>query len=158
MIKKIKNIILKTDRFLYKIFGSDKSTKVLENIKEAQILFSHINLSGENEQIRFVGGCVRKSICGELIDDIDLATSLEPHEIKLRLDKKNIKIIDTGISHGTVTVILNNKKFEITTSEKRYFYRWKARKCSIHFKLERRCFKKRFYNKCNICRYRRKNF
>ena len=115
MIKKIKNIILKTDRFLYKKFGSDKSTKVLENIKEAQILFSHINLPGESEQIRFVGGCVRKSICGELIDDIDLATSLEPHEIKLRLNKKNIKIIDTGISHGTVTVILNNKKFEITT-------------------------------------------
>ena len=115
MLKKIKNIIFKTDRFLYKKFGSDKSTKILENIKEAQILFSYINLNDQENKIKFVGGCVRKAICGEIIDDIDLATSLKPEEIKLRLSKKNIKIIDTGISHGTITVILNNKKFEITT-------------------------------------------
>jgi len=43
MLKKVKNIISKTDRFLYKKFGSDKSTKFLENIKEAQIIFSHYN-------------------------------------------------------------------------------------------------------------------
>jgi len=92
MLKKIKNIILKTDRFLYKKFGSDKSTKFLENIKEAQIIFSHLNKVGKEDEVRFVGGCVRKAICGENIDDIDLATSLEPDEVKKRpkyiLDKK----------------------------------------------------------------------
>tara|TARA_B100000029_G_scaffold504095_1_gene582346 strand:- start:1484 stop:2782 length:1299 start_codon:yes stop_codon:yes gene_type:complete len=118
MLRKIKNIILKTDRFLYKKFGSDRSTKILENIKEAQILFSCFNKTGEENPLRFVGGCVRKAICGEPIDDIDLATSLEPNEIKLILNKKNIKVIDTGIEHGTVTVILNKKKFEITTLRK----------------------------------------
>ena len=118
MLSKIKNIALKTDRFLYKKFGSDKSTKPLENIKEAKIIFSYLNEIGKESAVRFVGGCVRKAICGESIDDIDLATSLEPDEVKKRLNKEDIKVVDTGISHGTVTVILNKKKFEITTLRK----------------------------------------
>ena len=118
MLKKIKNIVLKTDRLLYKKFGSDKSTKPLENIKEAKIIFSHLNDIGKESAVRFVGGCVRKAICGESIDDIDLATSFEPDEVKKRLNKENIKVLDTGISHGTVTAILNKKKFEITTLRK----------------------------------------
>jgi tRNA nucleotidyltransferase/poly(A) polymerase len=118
MFKKIKNIILKTDRFLYKKFGSSKSTKFLENIKEARTIFSYLNEIGKESEVRFVGGCVRKAICGENIDDIDLATSLEPNEVKERLNKEDIKIIDTGISHGTVTAILNKKKIEITTLRK----------------------------------------
>jgi len=118
MFKKLKNIILKTDSFFYKKFGSDKSTKALENIKEARIIFTHLNQIGSEDKVRFVGGCVRKSISGEKVDDIDLATMLEPSEVKKKLNKKDIKIIDTGISHGTVTAILNNKKFEITTLRK----------------------------------------
>jgi len=118
MFKKLKNIILKTDSFLYKKFGSDKSTKVLENIKEARTIFTLLNEIGKEDKVRFVGGCVRKSITGENIDDIDLATILEPDEVKKRLNKKDIKVIDTGVSHGTITAILNNKKFEITTLRK----------------------------------------
>ena len=118
MLKKIKNIISKTDRFLYKKFGSDKSTKFLENIKEARIIFSQLNEIGKESKVRFVGGCVRKAICGEDIDDIDLATSFEPDEVKKRLNREDIKVVDTGISHGTVTAILNKKKFEITTLRK----------------------------------------
>ena len=118
MLKKIKNIALKTDRFLYKKFGSDKSTKPLENIREAQIIFSYLNQIGGENEVRFVGGCVRKAICGENIDDIDLATSLKPTEVKEKLNKQDIKVIDSGISHGTVTAILNNKKFDITTLRK----------------------------------------
>ena len=90
MFKKIKNIILKTDRFLYKKFGSDKSTKFLENIKEARIIFLHLNEIGKETKCRFVGGCVRKAICGENIDDIDLATSLEPNQVKDKLNRKDI--------------------------------------------------------------------
>jgi tRNA nucleotidyltransferase/poly(A) polymerase len=118
MFKKIKNIILKTDRFLYEKFGSNKSTKFLENIKEARTIFSYLNEIGKENKVRFVGGCVRKAICGENINDIDLATSLEPNEVKERLNKEDIKVIDTGISHGTVTAILNKKKIEITTLRK----------------------------------------
>ena len=118
MFKKLKNIILKTDNFLYKKFGTDKSTKALENIKEARVIFTYLNETGREDQVRFVGGCVRKSISGESIDDIDLATILEPDEVKKRLNRENIKVIDSGISHGTVTAIINNKKFEITTLRK----------------------------------------
>jgi len=118
MLKRIKNIISNTDRFLYKKFGTAKSLKLLENIKEAKIIFSYLNIAGEESKVRFVGGCVRKALCGEFIDDIDLATSLEPEEVKQKLASKNIKVIDVGISHGTVTAILNNKKFEITTLRK----------------------------------------
>ena len=118
MLKRIKNIILKTDRFFYKKFGSDESTKFLENIKEAQIIFSHLNEIGKESKVRFVGGCVRKAICGENIDDIDLATSLEPDQVKRKLNNEDIKFIDTGISHGTLTAILNKRKFEITTLRK----------------------------------------
>ena len=118
MFKKLKNIILKTDSFLYKKFGTDKTTKALENIKEARIIFTYLNETGREDYVRFVGGCVRKSISGESINDIDLATILEPDEVKKRLNRENIKVIDSGISHGTVTAIINNKKFEITTLRK----------------------------------------
>ena len=115
MINKIKKFFERTDYFFYKKFGSAKSTKLLENIKEAQIIFSHLNETGDETKTRFVGGCVRKAISGESIDDIDLATILEPDEIKKKLHKENIKVIDTGILHGTLTAVLNKKKFEITT-------------------------------------------
>ena len=118
MFKKVKNIISKTDRFLFKKFGSDKSIKFLENIKEARIIFSHLNEIGKESKVRFVGGCVRKALCGENIDDIDLATSHVPEEVKKILCKKDIKVIESGISHGTVTAILNQKRFEITTLRK----------------------------------------
>ena len=118
MLNKIKNIISKTDNFLYKKFGSDKSTKALENIKEARIIFSYLNEPGKETNVRFVGGCVRKAISGEKIDDIDLATTLSPKETKQRLINQNIQVIETGIAHGTITAILNNKKFEITTLRK----------------------------------------
>ena len=96
--------------FLRVFLTSDKSFYVL--------FLEHLNEIGKESEVRFVGGCVRKAICGENIDDIDLATTLEPDEVKKRLNKQGIKVIDTGISHGTVTAILNNKKFEITTLRK----------------------------------------
>ena len=113
MLKKIENIILKTDQFFYKKFGSDKSTKILENIKEAQIIFSYLNQSEKEDSVRFVGGCVRKAISGESIDDIDLVTTLEPEEVKKKLNKEDIKTIDTGISHGTVTAVLTKKMIKL---------------------------------------------
>ena len=118
MKKKIKNIISRTDNFFYKFFGSDKSVKSLQNIYEAEKIFSCLNQDGKEDNVRFVGGCVRKALCGDEIDDLDLATSLEPIEAKKRLAKEDVKVIDTGISYGTITAILNDKKFEITTLRK----------------------------------------
>lgn len=58
-----------------------------------------------------VGGCVRDSILGREPDDWDITTSAKPGEIK-RLFSRTV---DTGIQHGTVTVLLSGEGFEITT-------------------------------------------
>ena len=118
MLKKIKNIIIKIDILLFQKFGFEKKLYFLENMKEAKEIFQLLNLNENSNTINFVGGCVRKAINSEVIDDIDLATTLEPQEVKNKLNKNNIKVIDTGISHGTLTIILNKKKFEITTLRK----------------------------------------
>ena len=118
MFKKIKNIISRIDIFLYKVFGSEKKLYFLENLKEAKIIFSILNENEKQDQVRFVGGCIRKALCSGNIDDLDLATTLKPEEVKRKLTKANIKVIDTGIRHGTVTAILSKVKFEITTLRK----------------------------------------
>ncbi|WP_295747643.1 CCA tRNA nucleotidyltransferase [uncultured Limosilactobacillus sp.] len=62
-------------------------------------------------QAYFVGGCVRDTILGDHIHDIDIATSAYPSEIK-SLFKKTV---DTGIQHGTVMVLDHDTGYEITT-------------------------------------------
>ena len=110
MHKKVKNIISKVDLQLFKFFGTDKGIKSLENIKEAQIIFSYLNNNENENAVRFVGGCVRKALCGEKIDDIDFATSHKPEEVKNILSSNGIEVFDTGLSHGTVTAVVNQKK------------------------------------------------
>ena len=58
-----------------------------------------------------VGGCVRDSLLGRIPNDWDITTSAKPEEIK-KLFKRTI---DTGIEHGTVTVMLDKDGFEVTT-------------------------------------------
>lgn len=60
-----------------------------------------------------VGGYVRDSIAGNVSHDIDICTSATPDEIKLSLGK--YRIIETGIKHGTVTVVIGEDKYEVTT-------------------------------------------
>ena len=67
---------------------------------------------------RFVGGCVRKHLSNEEIDDIDIATILSTDQVKEKFKNSNYKVIDTGIKHGTVTIVFNNRKVEITTLRK----------------------------------------
>ena len=72
-----------------------------------------------NEETRFIGGCVRDLIIKKKESyDVDLATTLKPNEIIEILKKKKIKVIKSGFSHGTVIAILNKEKFEITTLRK----------------------------------------
>ncbi len=67
---------------------------------------------------RFVGGCVRNYLLNEKIDDIDIATILTTDQIKQKLKNTNLKIIDTGVKHGTVTILSGNHKVELTTLRK----------------------------------------
>ena len=100
--------------------------------------------------VRFVGGCVRKALCGENVDDIDLATTLVPDEVKKILNKEDIKVIDTGISHGTVTAILNKKRFEITTLRKDISTDGRHANVEFTSNWKQDALSTRFYNKCNI--------
>lgn len=58
-----------------------------------------------------VGGCVRDSILGRIPDDWDITTSATPLQVK-ELFRRTV---DTGIRHGTVTVMLDKEGFEVTT-------------------------------------------
>ena len=69
----------------------------------------------QKNSIFVVGGAIRDALLNREITDIDFATPLEPKTITEILNKEDIKFIDVGINHGTVTAIINERKFEITT-------------------------------------------
>ena len=63
----------------------------------------------------FVGGCVRNTLLGEPVTDIDLTTPLVPDDVVRRLEAAGIKAVPTGIEHGTVTAVAEGAGHEITT-------------------------------------------
>ena len=87
-----------------KKWSKDKNIKYIFNL-----------LKSNNEETRFIGGCLRNLILKKSVDDIDLATTLTPKEVLKRLVKNKIKVVKSGISHGTIIAIVNKKKIEITT-------------------------------------------
>jgi len=64
---------------------------------------------------RFVGGCVRNAVMGRPVDDVDLATVLEPPAVCAALEAAGVKVALTGLDHGTVTAVSDGRPFEITT-------------------------------------------
>ena len=113
------------DNFLDKIFfrsrNLDYISQNLINLTTqtpAKRIFEALNTYSESSEVRYVGGCVRKVIKKEIVDDIDLATNLKPSEVCDALKKKEINYYETGIVHGTVTAIIDNNKYEITSLRK----------------------------------------
>ena len=88
--------------------------------KELKIIFKTLQKGFSNERIvaRFVGGCVRKHLLGENIDDIDIATILTTEQIKEKFKDTNFKVVETGVKHGTITLLSDKNKFELTTLRK----------------------------------------
>jgi len=84
----------------------------------AKKIFEALNTYSDTSEVRYVGGCVRKVIKKEVIDDIDLATNLKPNEVCDALKKKDINFYETGIEHGTITAIIDEYKYEITSLRK----------------------------------------
>ncbi|HEY8874673.1 MAG TPA: CCA tRNA nucleotidyltransferase [Stellaceae bacterium] len=86
-----------------------------------RVLFAALGQAGI--VARFVGGCVRDALLGRQIADIDLATPAHPEEVVAALARAGIKVVPTGIEHGTVTAVVNPpsnsggppRHFEITT-------------------------------------------
>ena len=111
-----------------KIFNNNKNLDqkfiLFNEIKKKfsiEKIFKSISEFSDTSEIRYVGGCVRKIINNETVDDIDLATNLNPEKVIECLKKNNINYYETGIKHGTLTAIINDKKFEITSLRKDIF-------------------------------------
>ena len=64
---------------------------------------------------RFVGGCVRNTLLGRRLNDIDIAVDIDPNVVIRLLTNAGIKVIPTGFSHGTVTAVICRKSYEITS-------------------------------------------
>ena len=85
----------------------------LINLESIEFLFSIFN--NRNSEIRLVGGSIRDALIDREIKDIDLATSLEPHDVLELLRENNIEYDDFAIRYGSIIVFLNNNKIQITS-------------------------------------------
>ena len=112
------NLINKFFSFSKHLDGKQSSFKELKKKKEIKKLFLAIENYSEDSEIRYVGGCVRKILNNEIVDDIDFAVNLKPEECSAALKENNIKFFEIGISHGTIIAVIDSYKFEITSLRK----------------------------------------
>jgi len=106
------------DKFLKRTHNLDFTAKGFKDLLKytpTKKIFDVINKFSPNSEIRFVGGCVRKILNKENIDDIDLATNLSPPQVCEALKNNNINFYESGIEHGTITAVIENYRFEITS-------------------------------------------
>ncbi|PLW79167.1 CCA tRNA nucleotidyltransferase [Cohaesibacter celericrescens] len=78
-----------------------------------QKLFALLNRDGE--EVRVVGGAVRNSLLGGKVNDIDCATTAEPSLVMEWARAANIRVLPTGVDHGTVTLMIDDESFEVTS-------------------------------------------
>lgn len=71
-----------------------------------------------NGQVRLVGGCIRDYLLRKPIHDWDMTTPLTPDEVESALKKAGIEFISIGKKYGTITAVIENEPYEITTLRK----------------------------------------
>jgi poly(A) polymerase len=111
MIKFLNKFLTRSNNLDYIVQGF----KELLKHTPVKKIFNSINQFSSNSEIRYVGGCVRKIILKEKVDDIDLATNLNPQQVCKALHNNNISFYETGIKHGTITAVIDDYRFEITS-------------------------------------------
>ncbi|MGB3244884.1 MAG: CCA tRNA nucleotidyltransferase [Sulfitobacter sp.] len=79
----------------------------------AQLVCRAIAAGGH--QVLFVGGCVRNALFGLPDSDVDLSTDAHPDQVTALAEQAGLKVVPTGIDHGTVTIVAGGKPFEVTT-------------------------------------------
>jgi poly(A) polymerase len=72
-------------------------------------------LDRDGEEARVVGGAVRNALLGLAVTEVDVATTAVPPEVVRRVEAAGHKAVPTGIEHGTVTVVISGRPFEVTT-------------------------------------------
>lgn len=70
------------------------------------------------DHVRVVGGAVRDSLLGHAVEDVDMATTHDPRSSQALLETAGLKVIPTGLQHGTVTAVQGGQSCEITTLRK----------------------------------------
>ena len=115
MIKKIQSLFsgFQKDNIIRLSVKNLDDLKYFNTAKQIFICFQN-----QNYKLKLVGGCVRKLITEEKIDDMDIAINIEPEKIKKVLVEQKIKFVETGIKYGTITALINDFKFEITSLRK----------------------------------------
>ena len=109
------------NKFLKKEKKTNQFFSTFQNLKQntdVEKIFKSISVFSNNSEVRYVGGCIRKILNKEKIDDIDLAVNINPIEVSQSLKENQINYHETGIKHGTVTATIKNQKFEITSLRK----------------------------------------
>jgi poly(A) polymerase len=91
------------DKAIATLFGSRRLLDILDV------------LNGNGEETRIVGGAVRNAFLGLPTGDIDLATTALPETVIARAQAAGFKPVPTGIEHGTVTIVVRGRPFEVTT-------------------------------------------
>ncbi len=75
-------------------------------------------LTGGGHSAYAVGGCVRNTLLGAPVSDVDIATDARPDRVQALAGAAGLRAIPTGIDHGTITVLAKGQPFEITTFRK----------------------------------------
>src|SRR5262249_59090241 len=72
-------------------------------------------LDRDGEEARVIGGAVRDALLGREPGEFDVATTALPPAVIGRVEAAGLKAVPTGIDHGTVTVVIDGRGFEVTT-------------------------------------------
>ena len=91
------NFIRKVKKFFFPFYKNRDLKFVFKKLQE--------DFPNKSKIAMFVGGCVRKHLLNEEIDDIDIATTLTTDQIKKKFEGSKFEIIESGIKHGTVTLV-----------------------------------------------------
>ena len=94
----------------------ETDVRVLEDwMSEPAVVPVMAALGDGGVDIRFVGGCVRDALLGRPVGDIDIGVPLPPDEAVRRLEAAGLRVVPTGIAHGTVTAVSAGAAFEVTS-------------------------------------------
>ena len=104
------NFIRKIKKLFFPFYKNRDLKFVFKKLQE--------DFPNKSKTAMFVGGCVRKHLLNEEIDDIDIATTLTTDQIKKKFEGSKFEIIESGIKHGTVTLVSKKLKLELTTLRK----------------------------------------
>lgn len=95
------------------VLPAPEAAKALLRDKALTRVLTLIDCDGE--EARLIGGALRNALLGRPVLDSDIATTAIPETVMARAQKAGIRAIATGVAHGTVTLVVDGKPFEITS-------------------------------------------